>query len=228
MANLKDFFRDLLNSEAQQTYEPTDEIPQELRNEAGVIYEDADLKSSQRSVELIHQWPQELRDTIVSAFKNAVSEASVKGSVCSLTPGSSNQSIGNQVEKYIVQKLGDVISGFLIFKCSGSGYPDQVLIQQTTELRMPLEMKATTNWDEKDANRRVLTSSSKKLQAQFSVPIYHLILTALYSEQTNKDLVTIEATRLDFLEPTTPVSVRLEASVNHKILATGNHHSEII
>ena len=69
MANLKDFFRDLLNWEAQQTYEPTDEIPQALRNEAGVIYEDADLKSSQRSVELIHQWPQELCDTIVSAFK---------------------------------------------------------------------------------------------------------------------------------------------------------------
>ena len=39
MANLKDFFRDLLNWEAQQTYAPTDEIPQELRNETGVIHE---------------------------------------------------------------------------------------------------------------------------------------------------------------------------------------------
>ena len=228
MANLKDFFRDLLNWEEQQIYESMDEIPQELRNKVGVIYEDADLKSKQRSLELIHQWPQELRDTIVSAFKNAVSEASVKGSVCPLTPGSSNQSIGNQVEKYIVQKLGGVISRFSISKCRGSGYPDQVLIQQTTGLRIPLEMKATANWDEKDANRRVLTSSSKKLRDQFSGPIYHLLLTALYSEQTDEDLVAIDAIRLDFLEPTTPVSVRLEASVNHKILATGNHYSKII
>ena len=93
---------------------------------------------------------------------------------------------------------------------------------------MPLEMKATANWDEKDANRRVLTSSSKKLQDQFSGPIYHLLLTVLYSEHTDEDLVLIDAIRLDFLEPTTPVSVRLEASVNHKILATGNHYSKII
>lgn len=228
MANLKDFFRDLLNWEKQHTYGTMDEILQESPSKAGVIYEDADLKTSQPSVELIHQWPQKLRETIVSAFENAVSEASVKGSVCPLTPGSSNQSIGNQVEKYIVQKLSEVISGFSISKCSGSGYPDQILVQQTTELRMPLEMKATANWDEKDANRRVLTSSSKKLQDQFSGPIYHLLLTVLYSEHTDGDLVLIDAIRLDFLEPTTPVSVRLEASVNHKILATGNHYSKII
>ena len=205
-----------------------DGVLQELHSKTGMVYEDADLKSGQQLPELIHQWPQELRDTIVSAFENAVSEASVKGSVCPLEPDSSNQSVGNQVEKYIVQKLGGVISGFSISKCRGGGYPDQVLIQQTTGLRVPLEMKATANWDEKDANRRVLTSSSKKLQDQFSDPIYHLLLTALYSEQTNADLVTIDAIRLDFLEPTTLVSVRLEASVNHKILATGNHYSKII
>ena len=228
MANLKDFFRDLLNWEKQRIYETIDEKPQESSSKAGLIYEDADLKSGQPSLELIHQWPQELRDTIVSAFKNAVSDTSLKGSVCPLIPGSSNQSIGNQVEKYIVQKLGGVISGFSISKCHGSGYPDQVLVQQTTGVRMPLEMKATANWDEKDANRRVLTSSSKKLRDQFSEPIYHLLLTALYSEQTDEDSVLIDAIRLDFLEPTTPVSVRLEASVNHKILATGNHYSKII
>ena len=139
------------------------------------------------------------------------------------------KSVGwNQVEKYIVQEFGEVISGFSISKCRGGGYPDQVLTQQTTGLRVPLEMKATANWDEKDANRRVLTSSSKKLQDQFSGPIYHLLLTGLYSKQADEDWVTIDAIRLDFLEPTTPVSVRLGASVNHKILATGNHYSKII
>ena len=75
MANLKDFFRDLLNWEKQHTYGTMDEILQESPSKTGVIYEDADLKSNQPSVELIHQWPQKLRDTIVSAFENAVSEA---------------------------------------------------------------------------------------------------------------------------------------------------------
>ena len=31
--------------------------------------------------------------------------------------------------------------------------------------------------------------------------------------------------RLDFLEPTTLVGVRLEASVSHKILCSGSHRS---
>ncbi len=228
MANLKDFFRDLLNWEDQKNYETMDGVLQESHSKTRMVYEDADLKSKQQSSELIHQWPQELRDTIVSAFENAVSESSVKDSVCPLEPNSSNQSVGNQVEKYIVQKLGGVISRFSISKCRGGGYPDQILIQQTTGLRVPLEMKATANWDEQDANRRVLTSSSKKLRDQFSSPIYHLLLTAIYSKQTDEDSVTVDAIRLDFLEPTTPVNVRLEASVNHKILATGNHYSKII
>ena len=198
MSDLKDFFRDLLNWEGQQY------------------------------CQLIHQWPQELRDTIVFAFEDAVSEASVKGSICPLKPGSTNQSIGNQVEKYIVQELDSVISGFSIFKCSGGGYPDQILIQQTTKLKIPLEMKATAAWNDKDSNRRVLTSSSKKLRAQFSEPIYHLLLTALYSKEDDEDLATIDAIRLDFLEPTTIVNVRLEASVSHKLLANGIHYSKTI
>lgn len=96
MANLRDFFRDLLNWEEEKNYETMDGMLQELRSEARVIYEDADLKSRQEPLELIHQWPQELRDTIVSAFENAISGASVKGSLCPITPGSSNQSVGTK------------------------------------------------------------------------------------------------------------------------------------
>ena len=199
MANLKDFFRDLLNWEEQRSYQPVD------------------------------QQTQELRDIIVVAFEDAVVEASVtKGSTCPIKHGSTNQSIGNQVEKYTIQKLNEVICEFSISKCRGNGYPDQTLIQQSAELCMPLEVKATADWNEKDSNRRVLTSSSQKLSAQFSEPIYHLLLTVLYSSDQSEDSVVIDAIRLDFLEPTTPVNVRLEASVNHKILADGNHYSKII
>ena len=196
MSNLTDFFRDLLNREGQQYRE------------------------------LTHPWPQELRNSIVVAFENAVSESSVKGSICQLKPNSRNQSIGNQVEKYVVTKLGSVISGFLISKCRGRGYPDQTLIQKSSNLRIPLEMKATSNWNDKDTNRRVLTSSSGKLRAEFTEPIYHLLLTALYSD-SDRDLVTIDTIRLDFLEPTTTVNVRFEASMSHKILVNDPHCRKI-
>ena len=198
MANLKDFFRDLLNWERQQFRE------------------------------LIHQWPQELRETVMLTFEEAVSETSVKGSVCPIEPNSTNQSVGNQVEKYIVPKLDSGLLGFSISKCHGSGYPDQILIQHTPKLHIPLEMKATSKWNEKDCNRRVLTSSSKKLRRQFSAPIYHLLLTVLYSKQDDEDFAIIDRIRLDFIEPTTTVNVRLEASVNHKILAGGHHYSKMI
>ena len=195
MPNLRDFFRDLLNREGQQYRE------------------------------LTHSWPQDLRNSIVLAFENAVLESSVKGSICQLKPNSRNQSIGNQVEKHVVAKLDSVISGFSISKCRGSGYPDQTLIQKSSNLRIPLEMKATSDWNDTDSNRRVLTSSSDKLRAKFTEPIYHLLLTALYSD-FDKDLVTIDAIRLDFLEPTSIVNVRLEASVSHKILVNDQHYSK--
>ena len=69
-------------------------------------------------------------------------------------------------------------------------------------------------------------SSASKLRAQFVSPIYHLLATVIYSQVPNG--VRIDHLRLDFLEPTTPVSVRLEASVNHRILANGTHHSRVI
>ena len=91
---------------------------------------------------------------------------------------------------------------------------------------MPLELKATSCWNDKDTNRRVLTSSSKKLRQNFSSPIYHLLFTAVYNK--NRDPITIDKIRLDFLEPTTRVNVRLEASVSHKILANGRHYAIIL
>ena len=45
MANLKDFFRDLLNWEEQKNDETMDGVLQELHSKTGMVYEDADLKS---------------------------------------------------------------------------------------------------------------------------------------------------------------------------------------
>ncbi len=196
MSNLSSFYKDLLRWEGQQYRQ------------------------------LVHEWPQNLRDTIVLAFVNAVSDSTIKGSVCPIKPDSTNQSIGNQVEKYTVARLNTSLVDFSIIPCSGAGYPDKMLLEKDTSLLLPLEVKATSDWNPKDANRRVLTSSSKKLRDQFSEPIHHLLLTVLYSQ--NQNTATIDTIRLDFLEPSTTVNVRFEASVNHKILADGPHYSEMI
>ncbi len=198
MSNLSDYYRDLLRWEGKQHRQ------------------------------LVHEWPHELRDMVELAFVNAVSESSIKGSSCPIKPHSTNQSRGNQVEKYTIKTINSAISGFSILKCSGPGYPDQNLIQQILGCSIPLEVKATKDWNEKDSNRRVLTSSSKKLRAQFSDPIYHLILTVLYMYHDGEKNAKIDTIRLDFLEPSTTVNVRLEASVNHKILANGPHRSTMI
>ena len=196
MTNLRNFFKDLLNWEGH------------------------------KHCELIHPWPQTLRNSIVLAFKKAVSVSAMKGSICSLPPRISKQDIGNKIEEYIVPKLDSDLSGFSFSKCRGPGYPDQTLIEQSTNLHMPLEMKATADWNETDTIRRVLTGSSRKLRAQFSKHIYHLLLTVIYSKQDDEDFVTIDTIRLDFLEPTTTVNIKFEASVNHKILTRGDHYSK--
>ena len=196
MPNLQDYFRELL------------------------------IREEQPHRELVHAWPPDLRDMIVSAFEKSVSETAVKGSRCSIA-GLTNQAAGNKLEKYIVAKLNSGLSRFSIFKCRGLGYPDQTLLQNTTGLQIPLEVKATADWNDKDTIRRVITSSSNKLRARFSEPIHHLILTVIYSGR-GEDFAKIEAIRLDFLEPTTHVDIKFEASVNHKILVEGHHYSKTI
>lgn len=172
--------------------------------------------------ELISTWHKDLVVEIEQDYMQAVINAKVKDSFCAIRENSTNQSIGNQVETYAIGELNKFLKVFAIENCLGAGYPDRVLAKGDFK-QVALEMKATSNWNANDSNRRVLTSSSKKLREKFIAPIYHLICTIIYQNQ--KPQYKIEAVRLDFIEPQTPVSVRLEASVNHKILASGTHKS---
>jgi len=173
---------------------------------------------------LVDTWPGNLAEEIIADFLHGVNSQSIKGSLCPIRPGSSNQSIGNQVESFVVPKLIDGLAKFRLEKCSGAGYPDQQL--RMGDLLIPLELKATGDWNPNDSNRRVLTSSSEKLRKYFRTPIYHLLCTVLYTAEAGG--TRIDAIRLDFLEPDSPVSVRLEVSVNHKLLATGKHKNVTI
>ncbi len=177
-------------------------------------------------VELIHTWPQDLVERISVNMRQAASAGQLIGLNCPIRARSTNQSIGNQVEESAIPILASRLSAFTLGRCSGAGYPDQVLFCNETRLKVPLEVKATSTWNHKDSNRRVLTSSSGKLRKQFVSPIYHLLTTIVY--RVNQSDAVVEQIRLDFLEPSSPVSVRLEASVNHKLLSHGTHTSVII
>ncbi len=196
MATLADYYRDLLAWE---------EIP---------------------FVSLIERWPAELILEIEEDFRLAAASSGIKGVSCPIRSGSTNQSIGNQVEEFTVLRLTPHTTRFKILSCSGSGYPDKTLVQGSSGLKIAFEIKATSDWNPADSNRRVLTSSSDKIRRAFKTPIYHLLCTLLYTVQP--DSARIDAVRLDFIEPTTSVNVRLEASVNHKILASGPHKSIMI
>lgn len=200
LPNLQEYYRDLLDWE-------------------GIPYCD-----------LVHPWEVDLQDKIEVGFEAAVSASGLKGSTCKVMKKGNkeptNQSIGNQVEVYAAEMLSKAIRGFTLSPCKGAGYPDRVLVQDVSRLRIPLELKATSDWDPSDSNRRVLTSSSAKLRSKFSPPIHHLLLTVMYT--LGAGFVTVEKIRLDFIEPSTEVKVRLEASVNHKILANGPHRNATI
>ncbi len=173
---------------------------------------------------LVHAWPDELINRLAEDFTQTVGFQSLKGAICPLRPGSSNQSVGNQVEAFVVPKLVAGLTKCRLGKCRGAGYPDQQL--KVGDLLIPLEVKATGDWNPSDSNRRVLTSSSEKIRARFQPPIHHLLCTVLYA--AGAEGARIEAIRLDFLQPDSLANVRLEASVSHKLLATGSHHSVII
>ena len=174
--------------------------------------------------ELISNWKLNLTKEICSDFEQAVRDSELKNSLCSIREKSKNQSIGNQLEVYAIEQLNEKLQIFLIENCSGAGYPDRILAKGSFR-QIALEMKATSDWNPNDSNRRVLTSSSKKLREKFTSPIYHLLCTIIY--QIEDESARIDAVRLDFIEPNTQVSVRLEASVNHKTLAKATHQSII-
>jgi hypothetical protein len=175
---------------------------------------------------LISPWGNVEAQTIADDFAQAIGRSPVRHTKVPIRAGSTNQSVGNQVEEFFVGQVNGLLQRFQILACPGHGYPDRQLREQASSRRFPLELKATSQWNPSDSNRRVLTSSSKKLRGTFAAPICHLLATVCYDIDDRDH--HISCVRLDFIQPTTEVSVRLEASVNHKILSSGSHPSRTI
>ena len=175
---------------------------------------------------LISPWSDSDPQAITDDFTQAIASPGVKDMQAPIRLGSMKQSVGNQLETFFVEHVDKLLQRFKILACSGHGYPDRQLSEQLTNRRFPLELKATSQWNPSDSNRRVLTSSSKKLRNRFVAPMCHLLTTICHDIDSGKH--RISRVRLDFIQPTTEVSVRFEASVNHKSLSLGGHISRTI
>ncbi len=172
---------------------------------------------------LVAPWTAQEIDAISGAFCTLFDGEGIRGAAVPIRGESTNQSIGNQVADFFVGILYNRLPEHQVVPCPGAGYPDRALHSQATGKSFPFELKATSNWDPSDSNRRVLTSSSRKLRERFHDPINHVLATVIY--QRAGDVYEVKGLRLDFLEPTTLVNVRLEGSVSHRLLTRSGHRS---
>ena len=161
--------------------------------------------------------------TLVSSSINKLKGTGPKG----FKSAKSNQSLGNLMHKHFVDEFNkSAPTGIQITPCSGAGYPDNFLsiTKNKVTTNYCLEFKATSDWNPKDSNRRVLISSTTKIRKKIvekAIPTdpLHILITIMYLKSSGK----IEGVRLDFLDPTTKVNTRLEASTTHKLLHGASH-----
>ena len=175
---------------------------------------------------LIRPWKDEEIDQVVEALCLAIDSSRFIGMPIG-NFGGSNQSKGNRAADHFVATVPQHLPAYCqVIGAAGKGYPDLLCVLNDKGFAM--ELKATSNWQDGDSNRRVLTSSPIKMLALIASgsldnPPPHLICSVLYR---GDGMVT--GTRLDFLEPESEVNIRLEASTSQKLLAVGPHRSIIL
>jgi hypothetical protein len=174
-------------------------------------------------IELVADWNQETTEAISAAFRAGIADSRITEQEIPLRRRSTNQSIGNQVAEFFVLAVNRHLQGFRLDPCPGGGYPDKVLVELASGRAFPFELKATATWDLADSNRRVLTSSSRKLRQRFQGGINHVLATVLYVTENERSRV--RSLRLDFIDPNTLVNIRLEASVSHRSLGAATHRT---
>ncbi|WP_123876531.1 hypothetical protein [Fuscovulum blasticum] len=175
-------------------------------------------------INLIRTWTAAEITSVELAIRTAVAASQIVGMVIPNFVGT-NQAKGNKAADFFIATIPPHLpANNSIVAARGAGYPDRLFVSGAT--RHCMEFKATSNWQDGDPNRRVLTSAPTKMirlvnsrqvgVAPNHVPA-HLICTVLYSEQQS----SVQGVRLDFLEPDSEVNIRLEASTSQRLLAMG-------
>lgn len=187
--------------------------------------------SSKELLPLIAKWKNsesKMITVLVSSNINKLKGTAPKG----FKSAKSNQAVGNLMQKHFVDEFNKSASAKVqITSCRGAGYPDNFLsiTKNRVTTNYCLEFKATSDWNPKDSNRRVLMSSTTKLRKKIAEKVIpadplHILITIMYEKGSGK----IEGVRLDFLDPATKVNTRLEASTTHKLMHGASHKSSTI
>lgn len=179
------------------------------------------------SMTLIRAWtPQEIA-AVEAALRAAVAASGVVNSAIPNFVGT-NQSKGNKAaDHFLAVVTPHLPAQAQIVFANGGGYPDRIF--RLGQVGYCFEFKATSNWQNGDSNRRVLTGTPTKMRRLVNLgtignPPAHLICTVLYSEANS----TVTGVRLDFLDPSSIVNIRLEASTSQRLLAQSPHHNVTI
>ena len=173
-------------------------------------------------IDLIRAWTAAEIAAVEGAIRTAVTGSGIVGAMIPNFDGT-NQAKGNKAADFFIAAISEHIpQGTRIIAATGAGYPDRIFIVGATGHCM--ELKATSHWRDGDSNRRVLTSSPDKMirlvnSGDIDTPPAHLICTVLYREENS----SVQGVRLDFLEPDSEVSIRLEASTSQRLLTQGGH-----
>jgi hypothetical protein len=130
-------------------------------------YRELQRREGIEASDLVAEWDDAAVEEISADFRAAVGRSQITQQVVPIRPSSSNQSIGNQVADFFTLQFPAFLTEHVIRACAGAGYPDKILVRRRDERAYPLELKATSGWNAADSNRRVLTSSSRKLRQQF-------------------------------------------------------------
>jgi hypothetical protein len=172
-------------------------------------------------IDLVAGWQESHIAAIAEDFKAAFYASNFAANPLTVPGNLSNQAVGNRLAEFFVRQINNRLKAHSIEDCSGAGYPDKRLRAMADQNVFVFELKATSEFDPNDSNRIVLTSSSEKLRRYFRPPINHLLATVCYNQDGTQ--IRLENLRLDFLAPSTPVNVRLEASVSQRILSRAAH-----
>lgn len=183
------------------------------------------------SSRLVHNWKNHEKKLIEQILTDALISSIGKKSIIKVNGRTTNQSKGSKVESYICETIEKISDKNVNFQRLGkSGYPDSsITLTKFKNSIFSVEIKATSNWNPKDSNRRVLLSSTSKLRKlsknlNMTRQIKHLILTCIYDDSS----LIIKEIRIDYLEPSSNINLRLEASTTHKLLNSSNQSHIIL
>ncbi len=191
-----------------------------MNTELGNFYTALLIREGRSPLNLTAPWgPADARG-VVRDFRRAFCGCAFARNPLVVPVAATNQSVGHRVANFLSERMNLHLRDFKVEECPGNGYPDRRLVRLCDQRAFALELKATSLFKPHDLNRVVLTSKSEKLRRWFEPPINHVLLLVAY--ERDGEQLWLRSGRLAFLDPSTRVQVRLEASLSHKFMSVAS------